>query len=131
MCCVFFRSILKTMYQHGDTADDMDQLDEVRDPPPSPPPPVDYQPNVDVGIGSGPGAGAGDFVPLVPGPPAAPAQTHVFGATPGQHPFGHQNLLSRAQAGVLRQDQLQLLQQALYVSPGTPSWLLGWVCICW
>ena len=113
MCCVFFRSILNTMSQHGDTDDNMDQLDEVRHSPPPPPPPVDHVPHVDVGVGPGLGAGAGDFVPIVPGPPAAPAQTHLFGATPGQHPFGHQNLLGRAQAGVLRQDQLQLLQQAL------------------
>ena len=86
------------MSQHGDN-DDMDQVDEVEDSSPPSPPPSNHHPNVDVGIGLGPGAG--DFVPLVPGPLVA-------------------NLLSRAQAGVLRQDQLQLLQQALVSVQGLP-----------
>jgi hypothetical protein len=84
-------------------------------------PPPHHQPHVDAGLGPGLGTGPGVLVPVVPGPPAATTQAHVFGVAPGQHPFGHQNLLHRAQVGQLRQDQLQLLQQALVSVPGMPA----------
>ena len=106
------------MSQNGEDADmDQDDRDSL---PPTPPPVPDNLPPADNGLGPGPGAGPAVPHLVVPGLVATPAQTAVFGAPPSYQPFGHQNLLQRAQAGQLRQDHLQLLQQALVSVQGVP-----------
>ena len=93
-------------------------------------PAPDNLPSVDGGVGPGPGTGPGVPHLVVPSLVATPAQTPVFGAPPSYQPFGHQNLLQRAQAGQLREDHLQLLQQALVsvLSAGYGSWFVCWGC---
>ena len=99
--------------------DDRDSL------PPTPPPVPDNLPPADNGLGPGPGAGPACPHLVVPGLVATSVQTAVFEAPPSYQPFGHQNLLQRAQAGQLRQDHLHLLQQALVSVQGVPPGFLA------
>ena len=78
---------------------------------------------VDNGAGLGGGASVPDNV--VPVPAAPTTTTATLGTFPSIQPPGPQNLLlHRAQAGQVRQDQLQLLQQALVSVQGVPPGFL-------